>query len=794
MSGTQAALQEITLPVSGMTCAACQGHVQQGLAEVPGVARATVDLMTRSAFVAYDPARTSPAALVAAVKDSGYDAEIPADNQSVLDTQAQTAAAEEAELAVLKRKAAVAGAFGVVAMLISMPLMTQGLAGHAQHTADPLMRWSAAHLDPLLRVALPFLYAVPRAALLGALVLMSVITMAWAGRHFYTRAWSAARHRTAEMSTLVAVGTLAAFAFSLVATFAPALFTARGLAADVYYEAVIVIIALVLVGNVLEGRAKHATSAALRHLVTLRPPTARVRSEDGAVRDLDVGAVRRGDLVVVRPGERVPVDGVLVEGHSAVDEAMLTGEPLPVEKLVSARVFGGTLNGTGAFVLRATALGEEAALQQIVKLMRQAQGERAPIQKLADRVSAVFVPTVLALSVVTFVAWTLLSSGDVVAALTAAVSVLIIACPCAMGLAVPTAVMVATGKGASLGALIKGGATLERMQRIDTVLLDKTGTVTAGKPVLTDVVLLGGLSRDDVLRLAAAVEQHSEHPVAAAIVASAPAPVPAASAFSSVPGRGAQATVAGRRVSVGNIPYVEEDLHHTGALAAVGGPAQLEDLARAGKTPALVVVDGDVVALLAVADPIKPTSAQAIAGLRALGLHVVLLSGDRKSTADAIALTLGITDVVAEVLPAGKVAEVKRRQAAGHAVAMVGDGVNDAPALAQADVGFAMGSGTDIAREASDVTLMRNDLQTVVDAIALSRQTLRVMRQNLFWAFIYNVIGIPVAMGALFPFTGIALSPMFASAAMALSSFSVVSNSLRLQAFRAPRARGAPPR
>jgi Cu+-exporting ATPase len=771
----------VTIQVSGMTCAACQARVQRALAAAPGVLDASVNLMTTEASVTYDAAAASPDALVARVRDSGYGASLP---RAGGDPLAEQDAERARELRDLRGKAIVALAAGVLAHLGSMPLMAHhahlGLGG----PADPLMRWSMRVLDPPLARAFPWLYALPPRPLAFALLALTTAVMAWAGRHFYVRAWAAFRHHSADMNTLVAVGTGAAYLLSLAATLAPGFFVARGVPPDVYYEAVVLIVALVLVGNLLEARAKRRTSAALRRLVQLQPGRARV-VRGGEEADVPVEEVQPGDVVVVRPGERIPVDGEVVSGASAVDESMLTGEPLPVAKGPGDPVVGATVNGTGALRYRATAVGADSVLARIVRLMREAQGSRAPIQKLADRLSGIFVPVVLSIAIATFVVWFVAADGaPAVRALAASVAVLVIACPCAMGLAVPTAVMVATGKGAELGVLVKGGEALERAHAIDTVVLDKTGTVTEGKPAVTDVVLAPAapLAEERLLALVGAVERASEHPLAAAVAAHAAArgaPALAVHGFESVTGRGARGEVAGRRVLVGSEAFLVEAGVATGPLAAAAA-----GLAARGRTAVFAAVDGALAAVLGVADPIRPTSREAVARLRRMGLEVVMLTGDSRATAEAVAREAGVERVVAGVLPAGKLAEIERLQGEGRVVAMVGDGINDAPALARADVGVAMGSGTDVAVEASDVTLMRPDLRAVADAIALSRRTMRTMRQNLFWAFAYNVVGIPVAAGALYPALGLLLSPVLASAAMAFSSVSVVTNSLRLRRFR----------
>lgn len=780
--------RQIVFPVTGMTCAACQARVQRALATTPGVHEASVNVMLSNATVEFDPAATTPAQLVDAVRATGYGAELPAPDRTAMAEQEARDEAQEREFRELRGKALVSGGLGLVAMLLSMPLMAPVSAGARDGTghgsADPLMGWVMNRFSPAVEAVLPWLYRLDFRVILAALLAATVAVMGWAGRHFYTRAWAAFRHHSADMNTLIAVGTGAAFLYSVVATVAPGVFLSRGLVPDVYYEAVIIIIALILLGNALEARAKRQTSAALRKLIALQPKTARVL-RGGAEIDLPIEQVVAGDGVVVRPGEHVPVDGEVVAGASAVDESMLTGESLPVEKRTGAPVYGGTINRSGAFQLRATSLGADSVLARIVKLMRDAQGSRAPIQRLADRISGIFVPVVLSLAIATFVTWYLLASdAPLVRAFAAAVAVLIIACPCAMGLAVPTAVMVATGKAAEFGILIKGGEALERAQALDVVVLDKTGTVTEGRPAVTDVVLLDQTRTEaEVLRLVASLESRSEHPLAEAVVARATQDGLALSepeGFETRAGLGAVGTVDGVAVVIGNAAMMAEYGLQVAELAPV-----TDRLTADGKTPLFVNLNGAIAALLAVADPVKPTSGEAVAQLRAMGLDVVLLTGDHPGTAAAIARQVGVEQVIAGVRPDGKVAEIARLQASGQVVAMVGDGVNDAPALAKADVGIAMGTGTDIAMDAGDVTLMRGDLRSVAEAIHLSRRTMRTMKQNLFWAFIYNAVGIPVAAGVLYPAFGVLLSPILASAAMALSSVSVVTNSLRLRRLRA---------
>lgn len=770
--------ERIALEVSGMHCAACQGRVQRALEQSDGVVSANVNLMTGDATVIYEPDDTSPDALVEIIESTGYGARLPTAGAAAGTEPDTLDAAREREFVDLRRKAVVSLAAGAVAMLVSMPLMR----ADAHAATDPFLGWVMRHLDPGLQSTLPFLYALPRPVLLGALLALTLAVMLWAGRHFYTRAWKSFRHHSADMNTLIAVGTGSAFLYSLVATFAPGLFTSRGVAADVYYEAVIIIIALILVGNALEARAKRATASALRGLMALQPDSARVL-RDGEEIDIAIDDVTNDDIVLIRPGERIPVDGVVMSGSSAIDESMLTGESIPVEKREGDRVIGGTVNKTGSFRLRATTLGRESTLARIVQLMRDAQGSRAPIQRLADRVSAVFVPVVISIAIATFVIWFVAAdAAPAVRATAAAVSVLIIACPCAMGLAVPTAVMVATGKGADMGVLIKGGEALERAGDIDAIVLDKTGTVTAGEPTLTDLEVASGTNEDDLLGLVASLERASEHPLAAAIVRAAEARGATlfdVDDFDSITGRGVVGRVDGHQLTVGNALLMKEREVDVSALGDGAGR-----LAAEGKTVMMIAVDGQAAGLVAVADPIRDSSRAAVARLTAMGLDVVMLTGDTERTARAIAQEAGIDTVIAGVLPEGKVAEVKRLQSEGRVVAMAGDGVNDAPALAQADIGIAMGSGTDIAMDAGDVTLMRSDLHGVADAIILSRRTMRVMKQNLFWAFAYNVLGIPIAAGVLYPAFGILLSPILASAAMAMSSVSVVANSLRLGAMR----------
>ena len=735
----------ISFPVTGMTCAACQARVQRALAAEPGVIDASVNLLTSTAAVRYAPTAVAPQRLIDAVRATGYGAELPRIDANPLLPDSAQESAEAGEARSLAIKATVSVVTGAVAMLLSMPFM-----------GNPFVNY--------------------------VLLVLTTGILGWAGRDIYRRAWKAVLHRSADMNTLVALGTGSAFIYSVVATVAPALFARNGIAPDVYYEAVMFIIGLVLAGRAIEARARRKTSAALRKLVTLLPPNARVEQGSKWI-EKPLAEVKSGETVVVRPGERIPVDGVVIGGWSEIDESMLTGEPLPVAKTEGDTVVGGTLNTTGALRYRATSVGADSVLARIVKLMNEAQSSRAPIQRLADRVSAVFVPVVVSIAIATFLAWYFVAdTAALPRAIAAAVSVLIIACPCAMGLAVPTAVMVATGRGAELGLLIKGGEILQRAGDVDTVVLDKTGTVTEGRPAVTRVVPLASTDESGILRTAASLERHSEHPVAAAVVRAAldrNVQLEPVADFRSRTGSGVTGRMREHEVAVGNVQLMRE-LKVDPDSAEGSAATHLRD----GASGLYVAVDGQIVGLIVVSDSVRPSAREAVQKLEELGLDVVLLTGDRRSTAEAVAKEIGVGRVVAEVLPQEKVAEIRRLQAMNRVVAMVGDGINDAPALAQADVGISMAKGTDIAIEASDIALIRSDLRGVPTAISLSRRTMRTMKQNLFWAFVYNVIGIPIAAGVLFPVTGLMLNPIIASAAMALSSVSVVTNSLRLRRVR----------
>ncbi|GAA0501991.1 heavy metal translocating P-type ATPase [Deinococcus depolymerans] len=819
--------QAAEFTVQGMTCASCSARVERGLNAAPGVQSASVNLATERAAVTFDPAQTSLRDLSAHVRDLGYE---PLTASAELSVQGMTCAACTARVErALKRLPGVLDASVNLAterarvtylpgaatpadlktaveqagytVLTAPPPGGSGAADRAsleqaarsehERSLERDLRLSAIFAVPLLLLAmLPMLWMPLHMALTGTLgegglnllmLLLAAPVQFGPGRRFLRLGWSALRHGSPDMNTLVMIGTGAAFLYSLLVTVAPGLFPAG--TAHVYFEASAVVITLILLGKVLEARAKGRSSAAMTALLRLQPTTARV-TRDGQELDVPTGEVRTGDLILVRPGERVPVDGEVQGGDSWVDEGMLTGESVPVHKTPGAAVTGGTVNGTGSFTFRATHVGADTALARITRLVEDAQASKPPIQGLADRVVAVFVPAVLVVAALTFLAWLLGGPQGLSHALVNTVAVLIIACPCAMGLATPTSVMVGTGRAASLGVLFKSGAALEALHRADVIALDKTGTLTLGRPELTDLILTGAQDRAAALTLIAAAERGSEHPVARAIVTAARAEgldLPDASAFRALPGEGIEATVNGRAVQIGS-----DRLMTRLGLDVTPLAKQADALADLGRTPLYAAVDGQLIAALAVADPIKPGSREAVRALQAAGRRVVMITGDHARTAQAVARQLGITDVRAEVHPAQKSAAVRALQAGGQQVAFVGDGINDAPALAQADVGVAIGTGTDVAAETAGVILMSGDLRGVPNAVALSRATLNNIRGNLFWAFAYNVLLIPVAAGVLEPTLGLRLNPVLAAAAMGLSSVFVLSNALRLRGFRPP--------
>ena len=741
-------MERITAPVRGMHCAACVGKVERALTATAGVESASVNLATEQATVAFDPARTDLVRLREAVAAAGYELAEPRPEPVPGEAVDGERAAREAALRREKVRF-------VVGAVLSAPVLLGGM--------PHVVPWVPALLqNPWLQLVL------------------TTPVQVWVGWQFHRGFVHDLRYRTASMATLVSIGTNAAYLGSVAVTLWPHAFVSHG--AMTYYDVSAVVITLVVLGRWLEARARSRTSEAIRKLMTLAPRTARV-IRDGVEADVPTAAVRVGDFVRIRPGERVPVDGVVTEGASTVDESMLTGESLPVEKAPEAKVFAGTVNRTGTFVFRAARVGSETTLARIIKLVAEAQGSRAPIQRLADRVAAVFVPIVLVIAALTFVAWWLVGPEPAgLVALTNAVAVLVIACPCAMGLATPTAIMVGTGRGAEFGVLIKSAAALELLHRVDTVVFDKTGTLTVGRPVVTDVVPVGAASEDEILALAAAVEQASEHPLGEAIVARAKErglALPPIAEFTTVPGRGIDAMATDGRVLLGNRTLMDARGIDVRLLAG-----RVRELAAEGKTAVYLAFAGRLLGVIAAADVPKPDATRAVAALRRLGVSVAMLTGDHRLTAEAIARQAGLDRVLAEVLPEDKAREIRALQAKGRRVAMVGDGINDAPALAQAEVGIAMGSGTDVAIAAADVTLMRGDLVGVVAAIELSRRTIRVIRENLVWAFGYNTILIPVAAGALYPLWGVQLSPILAGAAMAFSSVSVVTNSLRLKRWR----------
>ncbi|HEX9951905.1 MAG TPA: heavy metal translocating P-type ATPase [Rubricoccaceae bacterium] len=748
-----------SFPVEGMTCAACVGRVERALTRVPGVAAATVNLATERASVQYDSATASPDVLHAAVRKAGYGVPDLASDPDASGTEAETDddRAERARLA-LRRRLAWAVALTVPLWLLEMvPMVVPGG-----------MAWLHA------RVPMETLWLVSFA--------LATAVQFGPGWPFYRAGWAALRHASPDMNTLVAMGTSAAYTYSVAATFAPGLLPPG--AVHVYYEAAATIVTLVLAGKVAEAIAKGRTGRAIRRLVELQPATARV-VRGGEEVEVNISEVGVGNLVRVRPGERVPVDGTVVDGASYVDESLVTGEPVPAEKGPGATVVGGTVNGTGSFLFRVDRVGADTLLAQITRLVGDAQASRPAIQALADQVVAVFVPAVLAVAAAVFGVWMAVGPEPALShALVAAVSVLIIACPCAMGLATPVSILVGTGRAAEMGILFRRGEAVQTLAEVDTVAFDKTGTLTLGRPTLTDLVPAVGFAEDDVLRLVAAAEARSEHPVARALVDAAVARGLALSPpthFEAIPGFGVEATVEGRRVWVG----ADRHMARLGLDVAPFADTAAR-LAGDARTPLYAALDGRLAAVLAVADPVRDTAAGAVAALLARGLTVAMVTGDNRATAEAVARHLGIATVLAEVLPADKAEAVARLQAGGRdgppaRVAFVGDGINDAPALARADVGVAIGSGTDVAIEAADVVLVRPDPAALVDAIVLARATLRNIRQNLFWAFAYNVVLIPVAAGALYPAFGVTLSPALAAAAMALSSVFVLANALRLR-------------
>jgi len=750
--GYKAGSEKVTLPVQEMSCASCAEKVQTALNHVPGVIRADVNFATEKATVEYVPGQVTVKEFSRAVEAIGYKI-LEVEEGDVVEMEK---AAREADFRKLKHKFT-AGVILVIPLFI-------------------LVHWD--------KLGLSQIWAFSKQTNFFIQLIFQTPVQFWVGRQFYKGAWAAARRKTTDMNTLIAVGTSAAYLYSVLATFFPWIFAAKGLLPEVYFDTAGAIIVLILLGRLLEARAKGQTSEAIKKLIGLQAKMAMVVREGQEI-EIPVEEVQMGDTVMVRPGEKIPVDGVILEGHSSVDESMVTGESIPVEKTAGEDVIGATLNKTGTFKFKATKVGKDTMLAQIIKMVEGAQGSKPPIARLADIIASYFVPAVIGIAVLTFVVWYFFGPAP---ALTYAVlnfvAVMIIACPCALGLATPTSIMVGTGKGAEHGVLIRGGEALEMAHKLNTIVLDKTGTITKGEPSVTDVVEAEGVQREEVLRLAASAEKGSEHPLGEAIVNKAKEKqleVEASTDFNAIPGHGIEATIGEKRVLLGNIRLMKDrgislnDLEH-----------KAEDLSGEGKTPMFVAVDGKLAGIIAVADTLKENSKTALAALRHLGLEVVMLTGDNRRTAEAIGKQIGVDRILAEVLPEQKAEQVKTLQAEGKKVSMVGDGINDAPALVQADVGIAIGTGTAVAMESADITLISGDLTGVVTAIALSKATIRNIKQNLFWAFAYNTILIPVAAGVLFPFFGILLNPIFAAAAMGLSSVTVVSNALRLRRFRPP--------
>ncbi|WP_039896251.1 heavy metal translocating P-type ATPase [Lyngbya sp. PCC 8106] len=749
------------LRLKGMGCAACANKIDRAIHEVPGVADCNVNFGAEQATVQYNPKQTNITNIQQAVTDAGYSAEPMENSQSSLEDRDE----ENRQITQkLRRKVIISAVISSILIIGSLPMMT-GLE------------------IPLIPMWLhnPWLQ-----------LIFTTPVMFWCGKTFFTGAWKGLKRRSADMNTLIAVGTGSAYLYSIFVTIFPGFFISQGLSADVYYESAAVVITLILLGQLLEHQARGQTSEAIRKLMGLQAKTARV-VRDGKEVDIPLEAVNVGDIVVVRPGEKIPVDGELIEGRSTIDESMVTGESVPVEKKPGDDIIGATINKTGSFKFRASRVGKDTVLAQIVQLVQQAQGSKAPIQKLADQVTGLFVPVVIAIAILTFLIWFNFTGNLTLATLTS-VGVLIIACPCALGLATPTSVMVGTGLGAEHGILIKGADSLELTHKIQTIILDKTGTLTAGKPTVTNYITTGGTANDNelkLLRLVAAIERKSEHPLAEAIVQYAQSqgvdfPLPEPENFEAMTGMGVQGDISDRFIQIGTSRWMEELDINIEALKQFQQQWETE-----GKTTALVAIDGIIEGLIGIADTLKPTSENAVKSLQRMGLEVVMITGDNQKTAEAIASQVGIERIFAEVRPDQKadlvksIQKEKKRKGENHRiVAMVGDGINDAPALAQADVGIAIGTGTDVAIAAGDITLISGELMGIITAIKLSRATLNNIRQNLFFAFIYNTAGIPLAAGILYPFFGWLLNPIIAGGAMAMSSVSVVTNALRLRNFK----------
>lgn len=746
-------MKTTNLQLKGMGCAACAHKIEKAIKQVRGVIECNVNFAMSQATVKYNPGQTHLEIIQQAVTDAGYTAFLVQANGE--DNQEKKA--QQKEQKELTHKVIFGAIISIVLVVVSLPAM---LGVHLSFF--PMWLHNA-----------------------WVQLLLTTPVMFWCGKGFFVGAWKAFKHKSSDMNTLVALGTGAAYLYSIFATVFPNFFLNQGLTPDVYYEPAAVIITLILLGRLLEHRARKATSEAIRKLMGLQAKTARVIRNEKTL-DLPIQEVMVGEIILVRPGEKIPVDGEVIEGNSTVDESMVTGEPIPVKKEINDEVIGATINKTGSFKFRASRVGKDTVLAQIVKLVQDAQGSKAPIQKLADKITTWFVPGVIVIAIVTFMIWFFL--GNLTLAMMTAVSVLIIACPCALGLATPTSIMVGTGKGAENGILIKGAESLELAHKIKTIVLDKTGTITQGKASVTNYITVNGVAEGNeikLLALVAAVEQNSEHPLAEAVIKYAESQgvkkaISDVKNFAAVPGMGVQGIVNGKLVQIGTKSWLDELKIDTQPLINYG-----QTLATEAKTTAWIAVDGKIEGLLGIADAIKPSSVEAINKLKKMGLEVIMLTGDNRETAKAIAREVGISRIFSEVRPHQKAAQIKAIQEEGKIVAMVGDGINDAPALAQADVGIAIGTGTDVAIAASDITLISGDLNSIVTAIKLSKATMKNIRQNLFFAYIYNVCGIPIAAGILYPFFGWLLNPMIAGAAMAFSSVSVVTNALRLRNFQA---------
>jgi len=751
-AATQEKAKTISLPVEGMTCASCVLRVEKALKEVEGVQDAAVNLASEKARITYDPSIASVQALRKAVEDKGYTLVVPdespgAGKERPGGTPDTVSASKGEAFKKLRSDTILSAALALPIMVLSMVSMT-----------DWYMRQAPLSMETTNRI----------------LFLLTSVVMFVPGRRFFKSLWTNVRHRTADMNTLVAVGTGAAYLYSTLVVLFPEVLGSFGNAHEVYFDTAATIITLILFGKLMEASAKRRASDAIRKLLALQPNVARVL-RDGIETEIPIADVAVGDVILVRPGERIPVDGVITRGFSVIDESMMTGESLPVEKKAGERVVGGTVNLNGSMEFRTTAIGKDSVLARIISLVEDAQGSKAPVQGLADKIASVFVPAVIAIAAITFVLWYTVGGLPFTPALINFIAVLIIACPCALGLATPTAIMVGTGVGARMGILIRDAESLERTREVRTVVFDKTGTLTMGKPEVTGVIPLNGTTASHLLTMAASAERLSEHPLARAIVRSAERDgiqLEEAGAFQSITGLGVAADIHGTPVLVGNLPFMKE-------YAIRSGPEVEAEVMRAaarGETSVVVAIDGTVAGVIAMGDTLRPTSPEAIRALQAMGLETVLLTGDNETAAKVIAAGAGIDTVIAGVLPEQKAGHIKALQSRGKIVAMVGDGINDAPALAQADIGIAIGTGTDVAMETAGITLMNGDLSGVARAFRLSGRTLRTIKQNLFWAFIYNIIGIPLAALGM-------LNPMLAAFAMAFSSVSVVSNSLRLKRF-----------